>query len=288
MSAHGKARVWQFAWVGLAFCVAGARAQVPGTPAASTAQDEARDEAVDAASALIGRATILRGFYGGAELKYDAQGRVQGQPKPVDWTLAGVSIEKVMRTGAAEIELDGVRVAIRYNPEQHTFDRHPQKEEKVRIFLAMRGDPRSVKGALAAMFSVGIDPALQGSMPPWWKHYFMPALDWGADDLAGQTILPVTGNAPGLVFPALETRVEADLTPEAERDKVKGAVQIKFVVGADGVPRRIAIRQPLGYGLDEQAVRATAKYRFQPGTKDGKPMAMELLVNQQFEVTPGR
>lgn len=285
MIAWMEARRWLLP-IGLASGACGfGGAQAPTVGPATKA---ARDEAVEAATALVGRATILRGFYGGGELRYDAAGKVQGQPKGVDWTLAGMDVQEVSRGSGGEIEMEGVRVAIRYNPDQHTFERHPLKETKVRIEFPAP-DAKQSRETLAAIFSVGIDPALQRSMPPAWKHYFIPATDWGADDLAGKTIVPANVKAtPGLEFPVLVKKGEPEFTGEAVKDRVKGTVQLRLVVGVDGVPRRIAIRQPLGYGLDERTVEAAAKYRFQAGTQDGKPVPMEVIVTQSFEVPPSR
>ena len=277
-----NAAAWPRGWV-LAGFLAGSSVAAAQAPPPVQTSEAARDEALNAATAMIGRATILRGFPGAAELHYDAAGRLQGQPGPVDWTLAGVEVQKVVRRADGAFQMDGVRVAIRYNPEQHTFERHALKETRVKMELAA-GDARA---ALAAMVSVGIDPALQRSMPPHWLHYFIPGAEWAADDLAGQAVVPANARpAAGRESPVLIQKTEAEFTPEAVKDRVKGTVQLRLVVGADGVPRRIAIRQPLGYGLDQRAVEAAAKYRFQPATQDGKPVAMEVIVNQTFDLPP--
>jgi len=212
-------------------------------------------------------------------------GHVKGEPKQVDWTLAGANIEKVTRRNAGELELDGVRVAIRYNPEQHIFERHPQKDEKLKIVLGVNDEARGLQGALATMFAVGIDPALQRAMPAYWRHYFSPGMAWPADDLTGQTI--VAANTAGLEFPVAEKKPEPEFTGEARLDKVKGMVLVKIVVGTDGMVRRVSIRQPLGYGLDARVVENLGRYRFRPGMKDGKPVAVEMVVNQTFDVYPG-
>jgi hypothetical protein len=52
------------------------------------------------------------------------------------------------------------------------------------------------------------------------------------------------------------------------------------------VPRRIAIALPLGYGLEERAVEAMAKWRFAPATLAGKPVATVMVVAQEFEYFP--
>ncbi len=72
------------------------------------------DKEMEVAGTLLGKALFLRGFYLTNDLNYDSAGRVQGTPKVGDWTVAAVNVLKVERK-AGEIELDGVRAAIRYN-----------------------------------------------------------------------------------------------------------------------------------------------------------------------------
>jgi hypothetical protein len=80
------------------------------------------DVAVNTASLLVGKALFLRGFYLNNELTYDADGRVEGSLK-------------VERRAKGEIELDGVRVAIRYNTDSHEFQRHALNDEKMRLVV---------------------------------------------------------------------------------------------------------------------------------------------------------
>ena len=262
--------------VGIALSLARSRAQ----SAAAVADD---DLGQIAAERWVGRALILRGFPAGDELKYDAAGRLRSSGKVTDWTLAGFDLEKVSRRADGDLQLDGVRVAIRYNPEQHTFDRHPLKDEKMRIEFPAAA-VRGVGPALAARFSVGIDPALERSMPPYWSHYFIPALEWPPDGLTGQTIVGQGGKMPeGVVYPELEKKLEPGFTPEASADHVRGTVQVRMDVDAQGVPQRIVVRQPLGYGLDARTVETVGRYRFRPGMQDGVPAATEMTVNQAFD-----
>lgn len=250
------------------------------TPLAAHADD---DLGVIAAERWIGRALIVRGFPREDELKYDAVGQPREKMKATDWTLAGFDLVKVARRVDGDLTLDGFRVAIRYNPEQHIFERHRLKDESVRILLAAPSAP-GVEPALAAIFSVGIDPALQRSMPSYWSHYFLPSEEWQADGLTGQNVTGLTAKPPvGLVYPVVEKKSEPGFTPEAVADRVHGLVQVRAVVDSKGIPLRIAIRQPLGYGLDAQTVEAVERYRFHPGTVGGLPTAIEVVVDQTFQ-----
>ena len=283
---------WRFGTLGLVVASSlvpwGSAGSIPARgqqPEPIVRENVARDAALEGADAMVGRALFLRGGYSGGELIYDAMGHVNGQPRQLDWTLAGITIEKIVRKSAGELQLEGVRVAMRYNPEQHIFERHPLKDQKIKIKLGVNPDGHGFPEALAILFAVGIDPALQRAMPPYWRHYFSAQLGWPTDDLTGQTIF--SGNVGGLQYPVAEKKPEPEFTTEARQDHVKGSVQVKMVVGVDGVPQRIAIRQPLGYGLDARVVENLARYRFKPGMKDGKPVAVEMVVNQTFDVYSG-
>ncbi len=49
---------------------------------------------------------------------------------------------------------------------------------------------------------------------------------------------------------------------------------MQIVVDKDGNPQNPRVIRTLGMGLDEKAVEAVMKYRFRPGMKAGKPVAV--------------
>ena len=101
--------------------------------AAQQAAPTQHDPALDAASNLIGKALFLRCFCAENNLIFDEQGLPVGTVKTTDWTLAAVNIQKVERKGPGELELQGVRVAIRFATDRREFDRHPLNDDKVKI-----------------------------------------------------------------------------------------------------------------------------------------------------------
>jgi TonB family protein len=56
---------------------------------------------------------------------------------------------------------------------------------------------------------------------------------------------------------------------------IKGHVELRLVVSPDGVPREITVVRPLGYGLDESAVKAVSQWRFSPCEKE-MPVTVEV------------
>jgi TonB family protein len=278
---------------------AGAAQAAPATPAAAQATPAAApvDPVLTAAQNLVGRALFLRGFYASDTLSYGSGGQLLSTSAPTDWTLAAVNVLKATRPRPDAIALEGVRVAIRYNPDAHEFQRHPLNDEKVKIVVQLvdGGDTtaRQLESAFAAMFAIGIDPALQRSMPPLWRHYFDPSVAWSAadsaDPLASATIYPIPplpGPPAEVVPPILAHQTASQFTGPARHDRVQGTVQLRMVVDGQGMPQRIAVTRPLGYGLDREAVEAVENWRFNPALHAGQPVAAAILVNIDFVPPP--
>jgi TonB family protein len=260
------------------------------------AQQPAHDDALDVASNLIGKALFLRCFCAENNLSFDAQGQPLGTVKATDWTLAGVNVLKVERKSSSEIELDGVRVAIRFATDRREFDRKPLNDDKMKIQLVdpgSSGDPAAFARELSAVFAEGLDRRLQTAMPSYWQHYFDPQMPWPPDELSSVSIY-VAGTAtrvPGAVaagdgfVPVSATkRASAAYTPQASRDRIQGSVDLRVAVDAAGVLRRVVVEQPLGYGLDARAAESLEKWKFAPAKLQGKPVAAYALIRPEFTV----
>ena len=57
-----------------------------------------------------------------------------------------------------------------------------------------------------------------------------------------------------------------------------------MVVGPDGKPHNIRVVRTLGLGLDEKAIEAVKNWRFEPAMKDGKPVAVQIDVDVNFNL----
>jgi TonB family protein len=259
----------------------------------AVAQQPAHDAALDAASNLIGKALFLRCFCAENNLTFDEQGQVVGTVKTTDWTLAAVNIQKAERKGPGEIELDGVRVAIRFAIDRREFDRKPLNDDKMKIQLADPSDPKALVRELNAVFSEGLDRRLQAAMPPYWQHYFDPQMPWPQDELSGVPIyvggtatrIPgATAAGEGFVPVSATKKGSATYTTQASRDRVQGSVDLRVTIDAQGVMRRVVVEQPLGYGLDARAAESLAKWKFAPAKLQGRPVAAYALIRPEFTV----
>jgi periplasmic protein TonB len=78
--------------------------------------------------------------------------------------------------------------------------------------------------------------------------------------------------------------VKAVYTPEGRAAKIEGRVVVDAIVLPDGTVGEVKVARSLDtkFGLDEQALKATKQWTFKPATKDGKPIAFHVAIEQDF------
>jgi protein TonB len=73
-------------------------------------------------------------------------------------------------------------------------------------------------------------------------------------------------------------------TEEAIRVKYVGAVTLRLVVTAEGLPTNVSVIRGVGYGLDEAAREKVRTWRFTPARdRNGRPIATWVLVEVRFQ-----
>jgi len=109
---------------------------------------------------------------------------------------------------------------------------------------------------------------------------------------------PVTGPVPpaneaangvkqiggGVTAPRILFETQPKYTELARTDKVQGAVLVGLVVDEQGIPQRVQVLRGVGDGLDEKAVEAVSQYKFRPSMEDGKPVAVALKIEVNFQI----
>jgi TonB family protein len=88
----------------------------------------------------------------------------------------------------------------------------------------------------------------------------------------------------GVTAPRAIYDPEPEYSDEARRVKHQGVVVLSLVVDPQGQARNIRVARSLGMGLDEKAIEAVKKWRFDPGTKDGTPVAVQVNVEVNFRL----
>ena len=87
-------------------------------------------------------------------------------------------------------------------------------------------------------------------------------------------------------LPKVVKDVKANYTKEAMQARIEGTVTMSVIVQADGKVGEVTVTESLDkqYGLDTAAVNAIKQWEFNPGTKEGKPVAVRVDVEMSFHL----
>jgi TonB family protein len=88
----------------------------------------------------------------------------------------------------------------------------------------------------------------------------------------------------GVTLPRVVHEVKPVYTAAAMQAKIQGAVWLRVVVRATGDVGEVVVAESLDqeHGLDQQAIDAARQWKFEPGTRQGKPVPVEVTVEMRF------
>lgn len=88
----------------------------------------------------------------------------------------------------------------------------------------------------------------------------------------------------GVSVPRILREVKPNYTADAMRAKIQGVAELEAVVLPDGSVGEVRIVRSLDavFGLDQEAVKAVKQWRFVPGTRMGRPVAVLVGVELTF------
>jgi protein TonB len=88
----------------------------------------------------------------------------------------------------------------------------------------------------------------------------------------------------GVLAPKPIATPDPQYTEQARQNKYEGTCVLAMIVGPDGKPHDIRVQRGLGMGLDQKAIEAVQQWRFEPATKDGRPVAVQISVEVSFKL----
>jgi len=88
----------------------------------------------------------------------------------------------------------------------------------------------------------------------------------------------------GVSAPRAIYNPDPEYSDEARKAKFQGNVVLSLIVDPLGHVRDIHVARSLGMGLDEKALEAVRKWKFEPGMKDGYPVAVQVNVEVNFRL----
>lgn len=99
----------------------------------------------------------------------------------------------------------------------------------------------------------------------------------------------------GVTPPKVVFAPEPEFSEDARNVKISGDVVVSFIVGVDGKPGGLKVAKSLAdsvkpklkkaaLSLDQKAVEAVQKYRFEPATFEGHPVPARMTVSINFQI----
>jgi TonB family protein len=152
---------------------------------------------------------------------------------------------------------------------------------KVQNVTVQRGlgyglDEKAVEAARQWLFQ----PATRDGQPV--SSVVNVALSFGPA-MPGASSESVVANT-GVTMPRVVLKVEPEYSEAARRAKFQGTVVLSVDVMPDGSAQNISVQRSLGLGLDEKAVEAVRKWRFQPGTRNGQAVTTTSTIEVNFRL----
>ena len=107
--------------------------------------------------------------------------------------------------------------------------------------------------------------------------------DGAAAGRAQETVYQIGGDVSA---PVLTHPVDAEFPKNAGKKTRKagwhGVSAIGLIVNSKGMPENLHVERSLSADFDEQAMDAVHLYRFNPGMKDGNPVAVSIKIEVNF------
>lgn len=85
-------------------------------------------------------------------------------------------------------------------------------------------------------------------------------------------------------WPQVIAKQEPKYSGDARQHRVDGSVELSVMVDEKGRAQDVEVLKPLGFGLDENAIKTVKKWKFQPGMLNGSPVSVSAQIEVSFRL----
>ncbi|MCL5670980.1 MAG: TonB family protein, partial [Acidobacteria bacterium] len=231
----------------------------------------------------IGQRMLQQTFYGGAKVRYQANGQALHAKEPGSWTVdADLQCKKVL-VKRRKLVIEGNRLYFIYDKKVNRLK--PYLGPKAEIDIETGNGPVSISALqhdIANVFMTGQE-RLVDFVPSYWKPFLLQP-DKQVHKMA---LGPLSAGRGRVTPPKLLLKRAPPSTPEARNAGLHGTMILSIIVGKKGRVTRPSIIRPLGLGLDDSAARTVEKWKFEPATRGGKPVAVRERIEVSFVIRSG-
>ena len=263
-----------------------------------------------------GKTLLLRNFYAGDSLRYDASGQLSRSATSGDWTVDGFVRVTSLSLSGRRLTIHAERQSVANGGQSFQFhksrgDRDPEPNG-LRIQVEVDSGAFTAEMAEAALSRIFLtsQDRMAKLVPDYWRPCVLAAANGkGPEQYKACRFSQELAVIPGILSNSEESsepqddsdgrspRIGKGLTPprvifhkdpnfseQARRAKYSGTAMLSLTVDQNGESRNVRIVRPLGMGLDQNAVETISTWRFDPARKDGEPVEMRLMVEVDFHL----
>jgi TonB family protein len=88
----------------------------------------------------------------------------------------------------------------------------------------------------------------------------------------------------GVTAPRKISGAQPSYTDSARERKIAGTVILQAIIAADGTVPDVHVVRSLEPSLDQSSIDTIKTWRFEPGTKDGKPVPVQVNIETSFRL----
>ena len=250
--------------------------------------------------------------------RYSANGELLSSRKPGSWTLDGVIEVRKIHLEPNKLSIEGRRRVYVFDKVRKMVlplqvkDRDKPKV-KVEISLDSPLSAADQADIIIGRVFTSNEAELIDIAPPYWRPFLINQYGPPAANPASKTIGDTgssssldTGSSSSLTEPKVTSEErhmdvvkldpknmkppKAIYTPEpkyldvARRLRVQGTVVFSAVIDESGRVQQVAIVRPVGLGLDDRAVEAIQKWKFEPAIREGRPVTVRMTLEVSFNL----
>jgi len=193
------------------------------------------------------------------------------------FTLQGRNYDEARRWIEKAIEMDpgNVEFRIDYANLLNRMNKNKEAVEALELALKLAHTPEQTAAVENVLQTVRKLEAAQAKMQ---RQGLTPIEGAQRSGKGGAENSPGVTDARGIYTP------QPDYTEEAREARRQGVCVLSLIVGVDGKTSNIIVTKKLGMGLDEKAVEAVSKWRFEPGRRNGRLVPTHLTLSVEFKL----
>jgi TonB family protein len=88
----------------------------------------------------------------------------------------------------------------------------------------------------------------------------------------------------GVTAPRKMSGAQPSYTDSARERKIAGTVILQAIIAADGTVQDVQVVRSLEPSLDQSSIDTIKTWRFEPSTKDGKPVSVQVNIETSFRL----